>query len=82
MSPDDSLTREEVSDRISRARALIQEVRDESAVPVVATSAHQADLFCHRIMWEVGAESGTTPELEERAPAPDSETDDGTETQD
>jgi hypothetical protein len=65
MSTDDSLPPEEITARIARARALIQEVRDESAVPSVATSAHQADILCHRIMWELGAESATTPELEE-----------------
>lgn len=73
MPADDSMSPEEISERISRARALIQEVRDESAVPVVATSAYQADIFCHRIMWEVGAESGTTPELEERIDVDDVE---------
>lgn len=66
MSSDDSLSRAEISDRISRARALIQEVRDDAAVPVVAHSAHLADVHCHRLMWELGEESGTTPELEER----------------
>lgn len=82
MSANDSLSPEEISERISRARALIQEVRDESALPVVATSAYQADLFLHRIMWEVGSESGTTPELEERIATMDTETGPGTETQD
>ena len=66
MSADDSLSRAEVTDRIERARALIQEVRDESAIPVVAHSAHQADIYCHRLMWELGEESANTPELEER----------------
>lgn len=65
MSGDDSMTHAEISNRISRARSLIQEVRDDAAIPVVATSAHQADILCHRIMWEMGSESGTTPELEE-----------------
>ncbi|QLG63896.1 hypothetical protein [Halorarum salinum] len=73
MSRDDSMTRAEISDRISRARSLIQEVRDDAAIPVVATSAHQADVLCHRIMWEMGAESGTTPELEEPIEREDSE---------
>lgn len=65
MSGDDSMTNAEITERISRARSLIQEVRDDTEVPSVATSAHQADVLCHRIMWEMGAESGTTPELEE-----------------
>lgn len=62
---DDSLSTAEITDRISRARALIQEVRDESTVPTVASSAYQADILCHRIMYEMGAESASTPELEE-----------------
>ena len=65
MTTDDPLTRAEVTDRIERARSLIQEVRDNSDVPVVAHSAHQADVYCHRLMWELGAETATTPELEE-----------------
>lgn len=65
MATNDDLTREEIADRIARARALIQEVRDDAGVPVVAGAAHQADVYCHRIMWELGEETGTTPELEE-----------------
>ena len=65
MPTDDTLTRAEVTDRIARARSLIQEVRDGSDTPVVAHSAHQADVYCHRLMWELGAETAITPELEE-----------------
>lgn len=67
MPPDDALSRAEITDRITRARALIQEVRDEADVPVVAHSAHIADIHCHRLMWELGAESATTPEIEDPA---------------
>lgn len=66
MPVDDDLTPEEIADRIERARAFIQEVRDDASIPVVAHAAHQADMYCHRIAWEVATESGTTPELEER----------------
>lgn len=65
MTTDDGLSPEETADRIRRARALIQEVRDEAGIPVVAHATHQADVYCHRAMWELGAEAGTTPELEE-----------------
>jgi hypothetical protein len=65
MSADEGLTHAEIIDRIDRARSLIQEVRDDAAIPVVAHSAHQADMYCHRLMWELGAESANTPELEE-----------------
>lgn len=64
MPADDGLTPEEIAERVERARSLIQEVRDDAPIPVVAHAAHQADMYCHRIMWEVAAESGSTPELE------------------
>lgn len=63
--PNGDMSPAEIADRIERARALIQEVRDEAPIPVVAHAAHQADVYCHRIAWEVGEEAGTTPELEE-----------------
>lgn len=75
MPVDDKLSHAEITDRITRARALIQEVRDESEIPVVAHSAHLADIQCHRLMWELGEESATTPELEE----PGTSTSGGTE---
>ncbi|WP_435064408.1 hypothetical protein [Halobaculum sp. EA56] len=65
MSAEDGLSRAEITDRIARARSLIQEVRDEAPIPVVAHSAHQADMYCHRLMWELGEETANTPELEE-----------------
>lgn len=52
-------------DRISRARALLREVRDRSDVPAIAHTAHQADLLCHGMLWEFGAEDATAPEHEE-----------------
>lgn len=65
MPTDGGMTPSEIVDRVDRARALIQEVRDEAGFPVVAHAAHQADMYCHRITWEMAAESGTTPEIEE-----------------
>lgn len=66
MPTDSELSPDDITARIGRARALIQEVRDETSIPVVASAAHQADMYCHRITWELGAEAGPTPELEER----------------
>jgi hypothetical protein len=65
MPSDERLTRQQVTRRIARARSLIQEVRDNAEIPVVAHSAHQADVYCHRLMWELGAETANTPELED-----------------
>lgn len=70
MADAEPLSRDEVVDRLERARALIQEIRDGAPYPVVAHAAHQADMYCHRAAWELGVESGTTPELEEPVSLP------------
>lgn len=66
MSSEDGLSPEQTAEHVRLARARLQAVRDESSIPVIAHAAHQADLYCHRILWELGVEDGTTPELEER----------------
>lgn len=60
----------EVIEQTNEVRALLAELRDECDIPSVAHSAHQADVYCHGILWELGAEDATTPEL---SPAPSAE---------
>lgn len=62
---DEALDEEATIDRIRRARALLREVRDRSAVPAIAHTARQADTLCHGMLWEFGVEAATAPEHEE-----------------
>lgn len=59
---------ETIIERTNEAREILAELRDECDVPSVAHSAHQADVYCHGILWEMGAEDAFTPEL---SPDPD-----------
>lgn len=54
-----------VVEQTQEVRALLAEIRDNSDVPTVAHAAHQADVYCHGILWELGAEEAMTPELTE-----------------
>jgi hypothetical protein len=54
---------QEVVDKTNEVRELLAELRDECDIPSIAHSAHQADVYCHGILWELGAEDATTPEL-------------------
>lgn len=58
--------REEVAEDVQEARRLLQKVHGMSDIPVVSHAAFQADMYCHRMMWELGEEEATTPELDER----------------
>lgn len=60
--------------RTREVRKLLAELRDESDIPSVGHAAHQADVYCHGILWELGAEDATTPEL---SPDPGAEDTDG-----
>lgn len=57
---------DDILNHVVEARRLLQQVRDESRIPAIARAAHQADLYCFSILWELGAENETTPELGER----------------
>ncbi|MXR19337.1 hypothetical protein [Halobacterium bonnevillei] len=54
---------QEVVEKTNEVRELLAELRDECDIPSIAHSAHQADVYCHGILWELGAEDATTPEL-------------------
>lgn len=60
----------EVVEQTREVRELLAELRDECEIPSIAHSAHQADVYCHGILWELGAEEATTPEL---SPSPGDE---------
>lgn len=59
------LTNEEIVDNVLEARRLLQEVYVRSDTPSFVHAAYQADVHCHALLWELGEERGTTPELEE-----------------
>ena len=59
-----------IIEQTNEARELLAELRDECDIPTIAHSAHQADVYCYSILWELGAEDATTPEL---TPAPNEE---------
>jgi hypothetical protein len=54
---------DEIIEQASEARDILMELRDECEIPSIAHSAHQADVYCHGILWELGAEDAFTPEL-------------------
>ncbi|MFC6766879.1 hypothetical protein [Natrinema soli] len=50
-------------EQANEAREILSKIQDECDIPSVAHSAYQADVYCHGILWELGAEEAYTPEL-------------------
>jgi hypothetical protein len=58
------MDRDRIIERTEEVRQEIAIIRDECEIPSIAHAAHQADVYCHGILWELGAEEATTPELD------------------
>lgn len=59
----DGLERAEMVELTEDIRTKLQLIQSECDIPAVTRSANQADVFCFSILWELGAEEETTPEL-------------------
>lgn len=60
------MDRDAVIHRTREVRRTLQHIAAETDSPAVAHAAHQADVHCHSLLWELGAETATTPELDDR----------------
>lgn len=57
----------ELAEEVKEIRKRLQAIHAESGTPVVSHAAYQADIYCHRILWEIGAEDASSPALTERS---------------
>lgn len=57
--------RDAVIDHTREVRETLHRIAAETDSPAVAHAAHQADVHCHSLLWELGAETATTPELDD-----------------
>lgn len=58
------MEREQMLERIARARALLQEVIEATDLPMIERTVKLADMNLHWAQWNLGAPTTLMPELE------------------